>query len=528
MAATDMENETSVLSLKLETRWNEIIAAEFILLLCVFLMAIIGNVIIFVAFCKSSRLQTIPNMYLMSFAVADILMALFVVPLSMGIVVKGKWIYSDSTCQFQGFVTTVLVAVTVLNITLCAVDRCFAVVRPAKYVEFMTQYVVTGLIASSWFFSLIVPSSYFLNGHQFSFHPGYLFCRPDMEEINYTFASVLDIVFVVLPLIIVVGCYVEVKRRIEIHSKKQNEAQEESRETWEKEEETARLFGATTISVLCLWVPFLLLEIVQSFEGFYIMPRSLYVVCSLLGLTAFACKVVVYSSVNKELKEEFLRAIKCRRSRRIVHIGQVENNGETFTSSRQSEKRNRPKTATQPEQFDTEEDEEELLFENRTPTPNDLEEGINWGTRSKSRIDSGNYSGGRTIPNTPFETPPDSALSNPKRTKSRKENVRFSESPTIAVSPPNAVSPPQTAETAVTSETKMRTIEDNNNTERTTDSPATLVSVGRLLTPAHPNERRVKRDNNLSQTGSRGRLTPIDNVRKTTPQNTAKEARPWR
>ena len=441
MIKIDPKNSTSVLELQLESRWDEIIAAELILLLFIFVIALLGNGLIFVAFCQSTKLQTTQNVYIMSFAVVDILLAVFVAPFTVVVAAKGNWIFGETVCQFQGFVISVLIAVTILTMALTAVDRCFAMVSPEKYSKITTPYAVTGINALVWFLSLLVPSSYILDGQKFTFHPGYLFCKPNTED-KYVLASILAVIYFILPLVVIAGSYLEVKGRIETYHKNSKKKQNLSKNLgskWCKNEEAARMFGAVTLAVLCFWVPFLLVEEIETFCGRFIMPRSIYVICSLLGFASFACKIFLYSTFNKDLKDEFHKAVKFRRSRRIGGTIQSENTKEMpdfISSSPQLARHTQIKrvvTNTDPDkQFDTEEDEDEdeLQFDCRTPSPAFEHDSIKLAKRSKSRIDSGHFSETRTIPNTPytpFETRPNSVVSIPKRTKSRKETVRFSD-----------------------------------------------------------------------------------------------------
>ena len=54
----------------------------------------LGNVLVCLAVCWESRLQNMTNYFLMSLAIADLLVAMLVMPVGMVIELYGKWMFS--------------------------------------------------------------------------------------------------------------------------------------------------------------------------------------------------------------------------------------------------------------------------------------------------------------------------------------------------------------------------------------------------------------------------------------------------
>ncbi|EDO29478.1 predicted protein, partial [Nematostella vectensis] len=86
-------------------------------------LAFLGNLLVVWAVRRKPSLRTIPNYYIISLAVSDMLMASIGMPLSLVTVIAGKWVFGDALCQYQGFIGTFLGTVSLLTIMLTAINR---------------------------------------------------------------------------------------------------------------------------------------------------------------------------------------------------------------------------------------------------------------------------------------------------------------------------------------------------------------------------------------------------------------------
>lgn len=73
------------------------------------------------------------NYYLLSLAVADLLIGVFVVPLSVYPAITGRWMFGDLMCRLAGYVEVTLWSVSVYTFMWISVDRYLAVRKPLRY-----------------------------------------------------------------------------------------------------------------------------------------------------------------------------------------------------------------------------------------------------------------------------------------------------------------------------------------------------------------------------------------------------------
>lgn len=113
-----------------------------------------GSVIFAILF--KQVLHTAPNWFILSLAIADILMAVLVYPIEL--------FCTFGTCSRWAFkiVRDTVILGSTANLFCIVLDRHFAVVYPLKYQRFSASRKVVVCITISWCFSIFVPVSIFL------------------------------------------------------------------------------------------------------------------------------------------------------------------------------------------------------------------------------------------------------------------------------------------------------------------------------------------------------------------------------
>ncbi|XP_078533918.1 D(4) dopamine receptor-like [Lissotriton helveticus] len=123
------------------------------------LIIILGNTLVCLSVLTERTLKTATNYYIVSLAVADLLLALLVLPLYVySEFLGGIWTLNMSVCDALMTMDVMLCTASILNLCAISVDRFIAVVIPLKYNRnhFSIRQMV--LIAATWILSLGVAS----------------------------------------------------------------------------------------------------------------------------------------------------------------------------------------------------------------------------------------------------------------------------------------------------------------------------------------------------------------------------------
>lgn len=303
-----------ILALELSNRGLPLKIFECSFSVLLILTAFTGNLLVCLAVKKNPKLRTIPNYYIASLALADLLMSLLGMPLTLVSLVADGWILVGAVCQYQGFVGAVLGIVSLLTITLLALNRYFKIVRSQVYSKYYKTKTAILSIFSAWGLALPSPIPYLAIGDRFRFHPGKSLCFFDLDNTNLYFAISTIICFAMVPFGIITVCYYKVFRTVRQHNRTLAQSRLASGErTYAVDEvKLAKLLFIILLSFVACWTPFVVIDVIGVFKGQFFFPRSVYVFYSVsVGLSS-CVNPVIYAAMNKDFRAEFKKMFTVR------------------------------------------------------------------------------------------------------------------------------------------------------------------------------------------------------------------------
>ncbi|XP_063859965.1 neuropeptide CCHamide-1 receptor-like [Scylla paramamosain] len=188
----------------------------------IFIVGVIGNGALIMIFVRNKNLRKVPNTYLISLALGDLLVLFFTVPFVSTIYTIEYWPYGTFECKFSEFVRDVSVGVTVFTLTALSADRYRAIVSPIrKAVSGPARSVTLRVTAAIWVVSLLLatPAAVFTHVKNFADlgDMNMTVCYPFPDTYGwYTKANVLTkaLVYYVLPLIVIAAFYLLMARHL--------------------------------------------------------------------------------------------------------------------------------------------------------------------------------------------------------------------------------------------------------------------------------------------------------------------------
>ena len=159
------------------------------------ILIFLGNSFVFLVFLHSKRLcRVYMNMFLLSLALCDLSMAVFVVPGYAAFCTGCSYPLTDLCWLFEGGKDVCFLA-SVFSLLAITYDRYLAVFRPLNYQVKMTQAKVYGIVLTSWLLPVVLASV--RNAWQ---HNGR---TSEIEIWNVTYSNILLFVFIFCPIITV-------------------------------------------------------------------------------------------------------------------------------------------------------------------------------------------------------------------------------------------------------------------------------------------------------------------------------------
>ncbi|XP_043921222.1 bombesin receptor subtype-3 [Protopterus annectens] len=137
-SAEDSNNQSTILAASVlsHTRDEETLLGPAVLCTVsaayasIIVVGILGNAILIKIFFTIKSMQTVPNIFIASLAIGDLLLLLTCVPVDVTRYIADTWLFGRSGCKVISFIQLTSVGVSVFTLTVLSADRYQAVVRP--------------------------------------------------------------------------------------------------------------------------------------------------------------------------------------------------------------------------------------------------------------------------------------------------------------------------------------------------------------------------------------------------------------
>lgn len=133
--------------------------ATALILMAVLTMALVtltGNVLVVLAVYTSRALRAPQNLFLVSLAAADILVAALVIPFSLANEVMGYWCFGHLWCSLYLSLDVLFCTASIMHLCAISLDRYWAVTRAARYNLKRSPLRVKGMIGAVWAIAALV------------------------------------------------------------------------------------------------------------------------------------------------------------------------------------------------------------------------------------------------------------------------------------------------------------------------------------------------------------------------------------
>ena len=310
-------DEYPQLNAKLAHRSLATLTLETALFTSLIILALIGNVLVCVAVLKVPRLRTVPNMFVTNLAVSDILLVTFCMPISLHVLISGKWPFSAVVCDLQGFFIFSFTIVSQVNMSVIAVNRYFAVCRPFDCKVVFTKRNTLSIIALLWILPSIASVPPLAGWGYYAFNGGKAFCIYPFH-VNMVYTTIVEVLFILFPMGLIAFSYT--KCFLAIRSSNRELAQmEDNPHTANHEARKAREIRATwtmmfaTLGFSLCWLPVSVIDYIDSFTGGGNLPRQVFLLYGFLILTSSTINPFIYWLTSHDFRKAYREVLPCKK-----------------------------------------------------------------------------------------------------------------------------------------------------------------------------------------------------------------------
>ncbi|XP_020794718.1 gastrin-releasing peptide receptor [Boleophthalmus pectinirostris] len=255
-------------------------------------LGLIGNVTLIRTFCSAKSIRNVPNLFMSSLALGDVLLLVTCAPVDASRYLSEEWLFGRVGCKVIPFIQLTSVGVSVFTLTALSADRYRAIVKP---LDVQTPSSTSSIIlraALIWLFSLVlaIPEAVFSDLHTFnipSTNESFVTCAPyphagELHPKIHSMASFL--IFYVIPLLVISVYYTYIARSL---MKSASNLPVENNVHARRQVESRKRLAKTVLVFVALfavcWLPSHVIYLYRSYHYSQVDTSLAHFVCSVVA-----------------------------------------------------------------------------------------------------------------------------------------------------------------------------------------------------------------------------------------------------
>ena len=304
-----------------------------------FILSLVSNSFMLIfTFIHYETLKQPAIIFLTNFVFANLLMTLLVMPLTITTASAGEWVFGttiaqkDGTCQFQGFVFSFGLQLSIWTLAVMSVDRFLFIVKPFLRKRVMTTKVALSVVIFVWIVSGLINVPPYFGLGQYAFGRATATCVQvwDHKDFLAYFCFILLIVTVVITVTTLwTFCFTRnfIKRThltSSIPEEINNQQIARQKDLYARQvSKLVGIFGVLLIVTILTFVPAITAGIASIIVGRENLPDALFTVVILSFFVNSFANPVIQAYFRRDMRDFMIRTcqrmMKCcmQRKRRL-------------------------------------------------------------------------------------------------------------------------------------------------------------------------------------------------------------------
>ncbi|XP_030753602.1 octopamine receptor beta-1R-like [Sitophilus oryzae] len=353
--------------------WTFLVALKTTVMALIIIAALFGNLLVIVSVMRHRKLRVITNYFVVSLALADMLVAIWAMCFNFSVeVTGGYWIFGYFMCDVWNSLDVYFSTASILHLCCISVDRYYAIVQPLDYPLIMTNGRLIVMLAIVWCSPALMSFlPIFMGWYTTVEHTAFRKKNPDvcLFVVNRTYSVISSSVSFWVPGMVMIlmyyRIYVEADRQermlyrskvaaallnkhlqingisaglttlrhsldASLEAEKNNASASDpgTSSKMRRERKAARTLGIIVSAFLACWLPFFLWYVISAICGTQLCHSPPWVVTLVFWVGYFnsALNPLIYAYFNREFRVAFKKTLQgccqmtskllCRRWRR--------------------------------------------------------------------------------------------------------------------------------------------------------------------------------------------------------------------
>ncbi|XP_003792814.1 melatonin receptor type 1A [Otolemur garnettii] len=269
---------------------------------------ILGNLLVILSVFRNKKLRNAGNIFVVSLAVADLLVAVYPYPLVLMSIFNNGWHLGSLHCQVSGFLMGLSVIGSVFNITGIAINRYCYICHSLRYDSLCSTKRSLCCALLIWLLTLVAVMPNLRTG-TLQYDPRIYSCT-FAQSVSSAYTIAVVVFHFIIPMVIVTFCYLriwvlvlQVRRRVKPDNKPRLRPQDFRN--------FVTMFVVFVLFAIC-WAPLNFIGLVVASDPATMVPRIpewLFVASYYMAYFNSCLNAIIYGLLNQNFRREYRRII---------------------------------------------------------------------------------------------------------------------------------------------------------------------------------------------------------------------------
>ncbi|EAA08140.5 AGAP002886-PA [Anopheles gambiae str. PEST] len=277
------------------------------IMMFIIVAAIFGNLLVIISVKRHRKLRVITNYFVVSLAMADIMVAMMAMTFNFSVQITGSWKFGSFMCDVWNSLDVYFSTASILHLCCISVDRYYAIVKPLKYPISMTKRVVAIMLLNTWISpALLSFVPIFAGWYTTEKHKQEVLDNPDscLFIVNKPYAVISSSISFFIPCTIMTLTLHEVDAE-------QTPTKDRHLIKMKREHKAARTLGIIMGTFILCWLPFFLWYIITSLCDRCPNPDIVVALVFWIGYFNSTLNPLIYAYFNRDFREAFRNTLDC-------------------------------------------------------------------------------------------------------------------------------------------------------------------------------------------------------------------------
>ncbi|XP_078324002.1 rhodopsin, GQ-coupled-like [Crassostrea virginica] len=303
------ENSTSYESLTLADHGASSMAElyiEGVILLIICLVALVGNVSVYLIVIRTKKLRTVTNFFILGLAAADILVSVANMPVTVASLFAGTWPLDHTSCLVFGFINMLTLCSSVLSLCNISINRYVMICRPFRAKTIYTKRNAILMVIGVYALAFVISLPPLFGWAAYAYIPVQSFCFCD-----WTLAPPYAIFMISCcfggPFSVMTVCNILIfysARKSNKNTKYYTTTKPKKKDAQTKEMRLASILLVVVIAFFISWCPYCI-SMLLSIYAPGVAPRGFHMFTILVGYANSGVNPIIYGVMNRSFRNGF-------------------------------------------------------------------------------------------------------------------------------------------------------------------------------------------------------------------------------